>query len=428
MTINYSRKIISFIKKNKYFGLRKIYYLLYYLTRSLLYLFIPPRIIYNLQIISLKERNRIIQNNISQLSKIKKIKAILHHGGPIYTPGISDIDWVIIFEKGKLNKKDCQLIARILKKNEYLCHVHSPLIVDEIFFNKLVKAGFFYHCYFNSYTILYNKNGLFRRPKISSVYLFYLLDTLEKFMPKNLCLQSMERNSFKKIKLRTIMKTINNRLLSLRIFETTFRKKALLKYNIFIKDSSQLKSLYSEYNEIKDLILRQNKYNIRIQYRIIDLFNKTTHYLDLYLQKLFVLPEFSALEKLLEGKNEKITIMNSLWGKAIFMKNFTGSQSIRNKILINFIRFFNGNLYDIKLYYYLLTLENISILQGLGRGIVKYIRLRNRFLWNWRRIITETGISDYIDQPRTLDFLIEIKKPLTITDKMTGKLLNFLVQ
>ena len=88
-------KIYFYLNKVKFFGLRKIYYLL---RKFLPFLFFQS-LVNDLEFISQKDKEKLVKEITTELFQVKGVKAIYEYGGRSYRTGFSDIDLVVIIEK-----------------------------------------------------------------------------------------------------------------------------------------------------------------------------------------------------------------------------------------------------------------------------------------------------------------------------------------
>lgn len=435
----FKQNLMRFLERVKYFGLRKIYYIIRNTFIFIVYPITPYRIVFDLKFIPQEKKDEIKKKVITRLSKFNSVSAIIDYGGTrTYLPGISDIDFMIIIKDKHTYVSDILAITKILKENDNLFYLHPPLFAESYLFKHVVISAFNADVLFDIHNkdsgktmaikskvfkVLYKQKS-FNMPTLTLNRMQKLLFSLEKHSIKLVLNNFTKKRNFNQFGTRTIIKSLKNAIFfELKLLHNLAKVYPFLSINI---PSFEIENLEKDIKQIIHEIIREKRINAKIQESIKDISSRVNTILDLYCEQILECKEFNLLDNFYMKKNVNLKMIKHDWGTIIFMKNFYMNKS---NILIKLLQLFGVNFFDMKFYHYLLALENPEFVKRVaklkGDNSVRNIWDRSLLLDKWWNYINNNNLMEYSDYPIVLTFIKKINK-LSYVDQQIEKIFNFL--
>lgn len=392
-------KTYFFLDKVKFFGLRKFYFILIKVGNFFISLFLPLKVVFDLQFISEKESQKINNWVIKEASKIKNLVALINYGGTEgYTPGLSDIDYVFVFKKNGITQKNLMFINKILKKNSYLTYLHPPLILEDDKYDRLlIESGFNYTLNTGQYKLLYKKDEFdFKSKKKRNLNFQKNLYSIEEFFLREVAYNRIKRD-LSEVGLRSILKTIKNCI----FYNLKRFNKAEEKFSFLAVDNSskKIESLRQEYKKLTEIITEKRNMDSKTKKMIIKLFNRAAKLIKLYYKKILSSEEFKQLEEIFEKKT--IVFRETEHGSIIFLKDHCKRRkNVLTCLIILFSKLVQIPVFDIRMFYYLRLIDpSFKLNRKLKKKLKKLpnIAQRRKVLKDWDDFLTKNNLWCYSD-------------------------------
>lgn len=388
------------------------------------YLLRRPGVAQDLEYFSQERRDTIRKEVAAQLAAIPVVIGVIDYGGTGYRRGISDIDWLIVLNNNTVSPEALADIDRVVMRHPYLCRAHPPLLADEqLIANVLRPSAFNYIHRHNQYRILYQKKSL-RLPYGKAADIQKLLFNTEKYFVYLLAFTMMKKNNGKRVPLRATLKMLTNNLrIEFPILEVLATRYPAL--TLSTQQKQHISFMRSTLERVSREVEKQKILDQAMSQQVVSLLEDTLLLLEWYSERIYLMSEAGLTIPVGRAGRNKIRIVNSAWGRCVFVRDYCER---KQRWLLRALRMWDVAVFDMQFFHYMHCIEQRIASPPKEKGITNCsgaVALRAGYYRLWWKFLKKNGLYKYSDFAPLLRFIMVLKRPSGLVERITEHILNY---